>query len=271
LQQAGLPVLEVRRDVPPTGDDRAWLVKPFRSGGGLGIRPFVGQTFGAQTHYLQEYCPGLCFGAMFLGTRDGRSLLLGVTHQFEAGSFGAPEFHYCGSMGPVAPVPAGVKRLGDILVQEFSLRGLFGVDFVYRVDPETGVEACFLLEVNPRYTASVEVLERAFGIGLLDLHRAVFEARPIAPVPPSTTPVVWGKAIYYARQELIFPADGPWMAALRLPPGVDDAEYADIPHPGERIVRGRPVMTVFASGNSSPECLWRVREKLRALDRCLRG
>jgi predicted ATP-grasp superfamily ATP-dependent carboligase len=208
---------------------------------------------------------------MFLGMRDGRSLLLGVTHQFEGGSFGAPEFHYCGSMGPVAPIPAGVHRLGDILVQEFSLRGLFGVDFVYRVDPETGRDACFLLEVNPRYTASVEVLERAFGIGLLDLHRAVFADRPIAWTPPAAAPVVWGKAIYYARDDLIFPADGPWMTALRQPLGVDAAEYADIPRPAERILRGRPVLTVFASGSSSAECLLRVREKLQALDRCLRG
>jgi uncharacterized protein len=271
LRQAGLPVLDVRCDGPPVGDGRAWLVKPLRSGGGVGIRPFMGQAFDLQTHYLQAYCPGLCFGAMFLGMADGSSLLLGMTHQFEAGSFGAPEFHYCGGMGPVVPVPMGVRRLGEILVRGFSLRGLFGVDFIYRVDPETGHDACFLLEVNPRYTASVEVLERAFDTGLLDLHRAVFEGRPIAWTPPPQAPVVWGKAILYARKDVVFPADGPWMQSLRQSLGDGDAEYADIPHAGEHIPRGRPVLTVFASGSSARECLLGVRERLQALDCCLFG
>lgn len=271
LRRHRLPALDVRRDAPPSDSGGAWLVKPLSSGGGVGIRPYVGQQFEPKTHYLQEYCPGACFGALFLGMQDGRCLLLGLTHQLEAGSFHAPEFHYCGSVGPLSALPAELQSLGNVLVREFGLRGLFGVDFVYRVDSETGRGACLPLEVNPRYTASVEVLERAYGASLLDLHRAVFEGRPVAWQPRAASPVIWGKAIVYARHDLVFPADGPWTDALRQPPARGDVEHADIPHPGERIARGRPVLTVFASGHSFQKCILRLREKLQALDRCLWG
>jgi predicted ATP-grasp superfamily ATP-dependent carboligase len=271
LRRHRLPALDVRHDAPPAGDGRAWLVKPLSSGGGVGIRPYVGQQFEPKTHYLQEYCPGARFGALFLGMPDGTCLLLGMTHQLEAGSFNAPEFHYCGSVGPLSAVPAELQSLGNVLVREFGLRGLFGVDLVYRVDPETGRGACLPLEVNPRYTASVEVLERAYGVSLLDLHRAVFEDRPIAWRPPPASAVIWGKVILYARRDLVFPSKGPWLETLRQRPGAEDAEQADIPHPGERIARGRPVLTVFASGQSIQKCLLGLREKLQDLDRCLWG
>jgi predicted ATP-grasp superfamily ATP-dependent carboligase len=60
------------------------------------------------------------------------------------------------------------------------------------------------------------------------------------------------------------------MDTLRRP-GAEDGEHADIPYAGERIARGRPVLTVFASGHGYQECLRRLREKLQDLDRCLWG
>src|SRR5207253_7519511 len=133
------------------------------------------------------------------------------------------------------------------------------------VDPDTGRDACFPLEVNPRYTASVELLERAYRVELLDLHRCVFENRPVQP-PAARASMVWAKGIVYARQDLVFPSDGPWLDALRQSPFAIDTEYADIPNPGERIQRGRPVLTVFASGRSSEQCICSLRCTMKALD-----
>src|SRR4051812_27209595 len=44
LREHGLPTLEVRRDPPPEAG-RRWLLKPYRSGGGIGIRHYTGQRF----------------------------------------------------------------------------------------------------------------------------------------------------------------------------------------------------------------------------------
>src|SRR5207249_9264748 len=68
----------------------------------------------------------------------------------------AAPFHYCGSIGPL-PLSESLWRkfwrIGTVLAKAFRLRGLFGVDCVLR----DGIP--WPVEVNPRYPASVEVLE----------------------------------------------------------------------------------------------------------------
>ena len=49
------------------------------------------------------------------------------------------------------------RRIGEVISGEFGLRGLFGVDAIKRQD------SIYPVEANPRYTASVEVLELALG------------------------------------------------------------------------------------------------------------
>jgi predicted ATP-grasp superfamily ATP-dependent carboligase len=54
-----------------------------------------------------------------------------------------------------------------------------------------------------------------------------------------------------------------------------DPAIADVPHPGERISRGRPICTVFASGRNAGACLralaWKARTIYRAAEPGVRG
>jgi predicted ATP-grasp superfamily ATP-dependent carboligase len=123
------------------------------------------------------------------------------------------------------------------------------------------------VEINPRYTASVEVLEYATGVPALDLHRRVFDpGAPPPPVTPVAPPRVVGKAVLFAREALVFPPEGPWggLPAVHIMP-----EFADVPPPGQAIPRGRPVLTFFAGGESPEKCLGRLRETAASLDRRL--
>jgi predicted ATP-grasp superfamily ATP-dependent carboligase len=150
---------------------------------------------------------------VFLGVPQGQALLLGVTWHIRPAWLHAPPFHYCGNVLR-RPLPlSGLQAIGDMLASSFSLQGLFGVDLVYRRDARAA-DALHVLEVNPRYTASVELIERAHGIALLELHRAVFEQRPIDWVPQAQAGRCWGKAVLYARDDVVFPARGPWMREL---------------------------------------------------------
>jgi predicted ATP-grasp superfamily ATP-dependent carboligase len=271
LARRGLPALAVRRDPPAAGDRRQWLLKPLHSGGGLGIRRYRGQSFNSQTHYFQEYVAGWCFGALFLGLAGGRAQLLGLTALINSLPWlHAPAFHYTGNFGPIDVETGTLQAVATLLAEQFSLRGLFGVDVVYGVDAN-GVGEYRPMEVNPRYTASVEIFERAWGTPLLELHRRVFDAGPVTFAPRLSRGVVHGKAILYARDHLIFPAKGPWLEALEQAPGSVDVEYADIPRAGEPIACGRPVLTVFAFGATDQQCLLALRRKAEALDRCLWG
>ena len=80
-------------------------------------------------------------------------------------------------------------------------------------------------------------------------------------------PVI-GKAILFARCALAFPDDGPWLDTLRqIPGGVCD--FADIPPAGQTIAAGRPVLTLFAGGDSLPACRDNLRQMAADLDRRL--
>ena len=90
-----------------------------------------------------------------------RRALLGVTRQIIGEPWlGAHGFQYAGSIGPwpiseahLATLDRHRQRTGE----RFELVGLFGVDFML------DGEEVWTIEVNPRYTASVEIVERCTG------------------------------------------------------------------------------------------------------------
>jgi predicted ATP-grasp superfamily ATP-dependent carboligase len=249
-----------------------WLVKPLASAGGAGIHFWDDsrRTRGSRRKYLQEFIEGESQAAVYVS--DGRNArLLGVTRQLvgEHWLHAAP-FRYCGSIGPLAPEPAlltVLERLGNSLVIDVLVKGLFGVDYVLR----DGVP--WPVEVNPRYTASVEVLEYATGLHILALHGHAF--CPAVPVPPASQPAampVVGKAILFAREAVTFPSDGPWLSVLRTPGPIEELPaFADIPHAGEQIDAGRPILTFFARGDSLAACEETLRRTALDLDRWLFG
>jgi predicted ATP-grasp superfamily ATP-dependent carboligase len=261
VRSAGLPAPAVRRLealAPPAG---RWLLKPLRGAGGTGIRFYSGQEKEATRarSYLQEYVEGESRSALYVA-HGGRTHLLGLTRQLVGESWlHASPFHYCGSVGPLAlddRQRADLERLGAVLATRCGLRGLFGVDGVWR----DGI--LWPVEVNPRYTASVEVLECATGLSALAWHRRAFD--PAAPAPAELAPAagVVGKAVLFARAALTFPSVGPWQ---------DDPDFADIPDTGESIEARRPVITAFARGQDVASCLDALREKAAALDGWLFG
>ena len=63
-----------------------------------------------------------------------------------------------------------IAECGAKIASEFGLRGLFGIDFLW------DGAGLWPTEVNPRYTASVEIYERTMEIALLDWHIRACEA-----------------------------------------------------------------------------------------------
>jgi predicted ATP-grasp superfamily ATP-dependent carboligase len=267
LRQHGLPCPGWSAE-PRPGE---WILKPNKSAGGLGVQPYTGQPFNPRTHFLQERIEGLPCSAIFLGTSEN-ALLLGVTQQLVGTPWlHASGLHYAGNVGPLLLDPSAQSRwlrLGQTLAARLQLRGLFGVDAI------VCDEVPWPVEINPRYTASVEVLERASKNPLLRWHRDCFvshdsERDTVRIGVVTQESQVCGKAILYARGQVTFPDRGPWLASLNE--NLDDREYADIPCAGEVIEQGRPVVTLFARAASVPACLEQLQEKARALDRCLWG
>jgi predicted ATP-grasp superfamily ATP-dependent carboligase len=272
LHEANLPCPAVSGRACDIPAGRPLLVKLRTGAGGSGIRFGEGTKIRRPTWriYFQEYVEGMPCAAIYVG--DGlRARLLGVTRQLvgEAWLHAAP-FHYCGSIGPPSlepPLRHLLERLGGALAKHCFLRGLFGVDFILK----DGL--AWAVEVNPRYTASVEVLEYAAGVPALALHRQVFDAAaPPPPEPEAGLSGSLGKAILFARKTVSFPDDGPWLSVLRAPPPLwQPPLFADIPPAGERIEAGRPILTFFARASSEAGCLARLKEIAADLDSRLFG
>jgi predicted ATP-grasp superfamily ATP-dependent carboligase len=249
--------------------DCRWLVKPLTSAGGRGIGfcPRASATPRSGKVYFQEFIEGDSCAAVYVG--DGRdAVLLGVTRQLLGESWlNAAPFHYCGSVGPL-PLSDGTHsafdRLGQVLAAGFQLRGVFGVDCILR----DGVP--YPVEINPRYTASVEVVEYATGLRSLALHRDGLAGWRQQPKASPLTKIV-GKAILFARQAVVFPASGPWRHSWQLGRSIQEMPaFADIPQVGVRTEPRQPLLTFFAQADSVPACVAELRQIARDLDRWLR-
>ena len=123
--------------------------------------------------------------------------------------------------------------------------GVNGLDVVIGRDPE-GVARPYLIEVNPRFSGSMELAERAFGVNVFSLHVEGFAGRmPRASAAERAPDGCVGKGIVYARRPVVVPDTDDWLAR-----GV-----RDVPWPGQRIAAGHPVCTVLARGRDREACL----------------
>ncbi len=230
---------------PPCNGD--WLRKRLRSSGGAGVAPWD-EALARRPHaasvsdvYFQQRIAGLpCAGVFVAAARQAH--LLGVTEQIIGAAWcGAGGFQYAGSLGPLRLRPEILdqwRRIGDCLAETFSLVGLFGVDAVQ------DDRAVWPVEVNPRYTASVETLERGLDLRTVDLHvRGCREGR-VAPPPRGGASMWTGKAIVYASKSIQI---SPATTRRLLDANQDDwPVVADIPAAGTHIRARRPILTVFA-------------------------
>jgi predicted ATP-grasp superfamily ATP-dependent carboligase len=267
LAAANLPALEI----VPTGAaipaDGRWLSKPLAGASGAGVRFARNGETVPPGRYAQRFVAGDSGGAIFCG--DGKkATLLGVTRQLLGLDWlHTSGFRYCGSVGPwqlPEPVQRTLTDVGLALASAFGLCGLFGVDFV--LDGET----VWLVEVNPRYTASIEVLEYATGLQALAWHRCAF-ASGEPPGTPAASANIVGKVILYASERLTIPGAAPWLTDDRASSLVELPLFADVPATGAVIERGRPILTLFARGATEAACLEALRHRACEVESILYG
>jgi predicted ATP-grasp superfamily ATP-dependent carboligase len=177
---------------------------------------------------------GVSASASFVA--DGRrSVVLGWSAQLHR----PRSFRYAGNIMPLAGsgrARAEVAAIAEALTRRYELRGLNGFDFVLRRDRPV------VLEVNPRYCASMELVERGSGASVFGLHLAA--CRGHLPARLDEAAGAWGKAIVYASRTVAVPDTSQWI----------DQGVRDVPHPGEVIRLGHPICTVLASGPTQALC-----------------
>jgi uncharacterized protein len=244
--------------------ERRWLVKPILSGGGHGI-DFLNENKLRGSSMVQEYIAGKPCSASFVANGCD-CVLLGVSEQLIGlSAFGAQKFRYCGNLLPLreAMDPGGkileqVRRLAEFLTREYRLTGVVGMDFILKDN------LVWPIEVNPRYSASMELIEQAYGLPIFHIHwKAAMEGN----LPNFELEALinsgkcYGKAILYADGDVVAPDIPDW----------DARNIRDVPAPGEMLRSGGPIFTIFAGGPSLDETLSKLIGKAEALKKEIYG
>jgi hypothetical protein len=253
------------------------LRKPYKSGGGYRIREYRSNSWNEgqidSDYYFQEYLEGKPCSAVFLANGES-AVLLGISEQLIGEQrLGAHGFKYSGNI-VVEAEPAVLKeaeRISSLLTKMFSLKGLNGFDFILKEGQ------IFFIELNPRYTASMELFANSTEKTLFSLHRNAFDGIlpgpkvsyegiaskvPDIPAAGALIPGSHAKGILYARRNLLIEKELiPFFMKYSHGYGRDFV-LKDVPEKGERIDRHNPVCSVLV-GKVKRKEVWEIFRKVQ--------
>ncbi len=283
LADAGLRFPSTQTSPVGLPTDGSWLTKPAASAGGRGIAPWRGgnprgdSVEGDGGRVWQQRIDGTPVAASFL-LGSGKSRFLGASRQLSGvAAWHAKPFAYCGSIDLPPDEVAdrqreAWERIGSMLEREFGLLGAVGVDAMV-----TSAGELVVIEINPRPTASMELVERRTGMSIAARHLATHQeptpgVRSRCSFPPSGG--AWAKGILRAGGELhidprvdalLSDLDGRWTRHDHWP------ALADLPRCGTLIPAGSPLLTVFAVADNPPTASRLLAERAAIVDRSLRA
>ena len=272
---------------------RKWLAKPFSSAGGIGITEWIrhegddhASFIDPAKSFLQERLPGESIGVTFLSSNVGGAVV-GATASWKSGSWNSeascvdgPIYAYQGSYGPISlssELLAKLQRFATLVGAESGLLGLWQADFLLHDNELT------LLEINPRWSASMDLLDVCNGIPLVQIHHACvcdhlseerfsYVASQCFDQAKNARNTMLGKLIVYSPKSFVvtsIQSDKWW--TQRWSCGMNFAakrfQFADIPNAGTSVAQGDPLLTVVVPG-CSPEALMieLQRGRIEALD-----
>lgn len=211
----------------------AWVQKQIGGSGGAHIKPVLPLHLDEKSPvYYQQKCPGSPYGCLFLANGK-QAQIIGVHQQWCVPSDAQP-YRFGGAVSH-AEIRQDIAAKIDIYVQaitrHFGLRGINSLDFMLHN------KAIYLLEINPRLSASLQLYSAKKG----DLFAAHVQACLGHPVD---RPVIEKQSlamhIIYANKSAHVPPNMPW------PDWV-----CDIPQPNSEIAAGEPLCTVVASARTA--------------------
>ena len=216
------------------------LIKEYSSAGGVGVMEDRGGELLAG-QYRQKKIDGLSVGAAFLSTR-----LMGITnHINRVGEFGQSGYMYGGLVYP-ADIEniheRAIKNFGKRAGEESGLTGWWGADFILNG------QGAYLLEINPRFTASAELIAQAHDIDLVGTQTSAINGGTVD-VEQKPPPRYHATAVCYAKADCVFNDALKWF----------ELGARDIPHDGKAIKKGEPVISLYAKAKGYEVCMSKLK------------
>ena len=235
--------------------DNQFILKPLQGSGGLGIFLLnnesshelkqlneICQNISLENYILQEYIEGTNVSSSVLSSHDDIKNLIN-SRLITEHDLGNDSYEYSGNILPLdensfkmfngyrTEIDADelndeMRNTSEDLIKEFDLIGSNGVDYILDKNGELKV-----IEINPRFQGTYELVENSLGINLLDAHIKACEGEIIDIPNPKQYSI---KKIIYARKQVN-------IGNLNIP------NVYDIPYEGVKIEKDQPLVTIISS------------------------
>ena len=232
-----------------------FILKPLQGSGGLGIFLLnnesshelkqlneICQNISLENYILQEYIEGTNVSSSVLSSHDDIKNLIN-SRLITEHDLGNDSYEYSGNILPLdensfkmfngyrTEIDADelndeMRNTSEDLIKEFDLIGSNGVDYILDKNGELKV-----IEINPRFQGTYELVENSLGINLLDAHIKACEGEIIDITNPKQYSI---KKIIYARKQVN-------IGNLNIP------NVYDIPYEGVKIEKDQPLVTIISS------------------------
>jgi predicted ATP-grasp superfamily ATP-dependent carboligase len=93
----------------------------------------------------------------------------------------------------------------------------------------------------------MELVDRQCRVSVMEAHIDACEGSLVDDMIVKSPLPVSGKAIVFARTDVVTPDTTTWLGDFEF-------DVRDVPRPHQRIARGQPVCTVFATGGTEDAC-----------------
>ncbi len=222
-------------------DIDSWLVKPVFGQGGSGIH-FADQQlpYRSDDIYWQRYINNQAMSVLFLADQS-MCKIIGFQKQLtQSGSFVFKGVIRAGAVN--LTVVKQIERILEQLIPRFSLIGLHSLDFMLKN------EQVYVLEINPRITASMQLYEHRI---LLEHINCCFGGQ----LPDiELIAIADGFEVLFAEN------------SLKIKKGIDWPDWIfDRPVAGTIINTGEPICSMIAHGESEEIVLKQLETRRKAI------
>jgi len=222
---------------------KQYLLKPCSGAGGWRNKAVANQndvdewieTF-QEPYLLQEYVSGIPASVCCV-TTGMEARAIAVNMQIMRDDPEVP-FGFSGSCTPfVDPCTELMIQLAEKAALASGCIGIIGIDFIVG-------DEIWAIEINPRFQATLETVERATGVNLVQAHIDACNGIISASIP--RTPQYHQtsiRRILFAETNFVWPSHFTEMNPLD-----DLTRFSDIPHPGTAFEPGHAVISVYGTG-----------------------
>ncbi len=242
------------------------MVKPSKGFGGVGIRkiqclkelkqPFQDASLIDEKVLIQEYISGTDASVSLISSTNETVVLTLNEQLLGLDEVGQREpFGYCGNVVPLAASGSVMNRCKNIAEQIASCFGLIGANGIDFVISTEGIP--YVVEVNPRFQATLECVERVLGINMVETHmKACLEGKLQTNV--KKTAFFCTRLIMFAPQHSVVPD----LSVFE--------EARDIPLLEVLIEKGEPVCSIVAEGANRESSLRKAMNTAEQIHESLR-